>query len=233
MLKKLLTGAAIAASLTAFAGSAFADQYTTVIEHKNADGTIDGNYGLVTIDEIDAFNLQVTVEINPPLELFVDTGKAHIAFGFNLTDTPNSTVSIIEPVGGGSYSYLGEGNFTQSPFGTFRNGFSCCGQGSSNGEPPPLVFKITNLSGITFAGLNAVFDGNNKLVTTGTGNRMSSNEGGWWFAADVSDGTLTGALAARDAFRVTAVPEPATWGLMIMGFGAAGAMIRRRKLAVA
>lgn len=28
------------------------------------------------------------------------------------------------------------------------------------------------------------------------------------------------------------VPEPATWALMIMGFGSAGAMIRRRRLAV-
>ena len=26
-----------------------------------------------------------------------------------------------------------------------------------------------------------------------------------------------------------AVPEPATWALMIMGFGAAGAMIRRKR----
>ena len=30
-----------------------------------------------------------------------------------------------------------------------------------------------------------------------------------------------------------AVPEPATWAMMIMGFGAAGSMIRRRKLAIA
>jgi hypothetical protein len=30
-----------------------------------------------------------------------------------------------------------------------------------------------------------------------------------------------------------AVPEPATWGLMILGFGSAGAMLRRRRTAVA
>ena len=30
-----------------------------------------------------------------------------------------------------------------------------------------------------------------------------------------------------------AVPEPATWAMMIMGFGAAGAMVRRRRAAVA
>lgn len=36
-----------------------------------------------------------------------------------------------------------------------------------------------------------------------------------------------------DNFAVAAVPEPATWAMMIMGFGAAGAMIRRRQFAAA
>jgi len=35
------------------------------------------------------------------------------------------------------------------------------------------------------------------------------------------------------SFNGAAVPEPATWALMIMGFGTAGAMLRRRRLAVA
>jgi hypothetical protein len=36
-----------------------------------------------------------------------------------------------------------------------------------------------------------------------------------------------------DNFAVAAVPEPATWAMMIMGFGMAGALIRRRQLALA
>ncbi len=36
-----------------------------------------------------------------------------------------------------------------------------------------------------------------------------------------------------DNFAVAAVPEPATWALMIMGFGSAGAMLRRRRTASA
>lgn len=40
--------------------------------------------------------------------------------------------------------------------------------------------------------------------------------------------------AAIDNVSVSgAVPEPATWAMMIIGFGAAGSMIRRRKLATA
>ena len=33
-------------------------------------------------------------------------------------------------------------------------------------------------------------------------------------------------------FQITAVPEPSTWAMMILGFGAAGSMIRRRRAAI-
>ena len=33
-------------------------------------------------------------------------------------------------------------------------------------------------------------------------------------------------------FQVTAVPEPTTWAMLILGFGAAGSMIRRRRAAI-
>lgn len=36
---------------------------------------------------------------------------------------------------------------------------------------------------------------------------------------------------AAGEFQTDAVPEPATWGLMILGFGGAGAMLRRRRVA--
>jgi hypothetical protein len=93
---------------------------------------------------------------------------------------------------------------------------------------------------------------------TGTDNHFFSNGGGWWFAADINDSGTgnTYAVAAKDAFGplgCTAdcgppdpclganpppscggggqggVPEPATWALMIMGFGGVGALMRRRR----
>ena len=36
---------------------------------------------------------------------------------------------------------------------------------------------------------------------------------------------------ARQAFAIAGVPEPATWAMMILGFGAIGAVIRRRRTA--
>lgn len=233
MFNKLLAGAAVAATL-AFAGQASALTYVSQIEHANTDGVADGAFGKVTIDEVDANTLQLTVELFAPLIKIVDTGAAHVAFGFNLVDSPNSTIDIVTPAGGGSFAYLGEGSFKQSPFGNFANAFACCGQGSSNGEPGPLVFTIKNAGGITFAGLGATLGPDGRLLTTGTGNRLASNAGGWWFGVDTSDGQNTGAKAARDAFAPTAgVPEPTTWALMILGFGTAGAMLRRRRAAFA
>ncbi|ODT86960.1 PEPxxWA-CTERM sorting domain-containing protein [Phenylobacterium sp. SCN 70-31] len=237
MLKTLLLGAAAAASLT-FAGAASAATYVSTLAHNDGNLSVDGNFGAVTIVEEDANNILVTVMLNAPLTLIVDTGK-HNAFTFNLVDSPNSTVTIVEPVGGGSFTYAGEGAHSNPPFGNnaWTNAIECCGRGSSNGEPPPLVFRITNLSGITFAGVGATFDSDGKLLTTGTGNRFASTSAGWWFAVDTSDGSNTGAVAARDAFLVPtttgAIPEPGTWALMILGFGGAGAMLRRRRAASA
>jgi hypothetical protein len=34
-------------------------------------------------------------------------------------------------------------------------------------------------------------------------------------------------------YNFEAVPEPATWAMMIMGFGAAGSVVRRRRQALA
>ena len=65
------------------------------------------------------------------------------------------------------------------------------------------------------------------------------NEWGTWF--DTSDGALgwgewdasgftygtVGAFEIRGV--VTAVPEPATWAMMIIGFGVVGAVVRRRR----
>lgn len=49
------------------------------------------------------------------------------------------------------------------------------------------------------------------------------------FASDASGGCCFG--PALDNVRIAAVPEPATWALMITGFGLAGAAVRRRSAA--
>lgn len=112
--------------------------------------------------------------------------------------------------------------------------------GAANGIKGPLTFYLHDSKGITFAGLDAKVNAvTGKLDAVGTGpdNHFYSNKGGWWFTADICDrsapaNACTYNVGARDARLVLAqVPEPATWALMILGFGGAGAMLRRRRAA--
>ena len=58
------------------------------------------------------------------------------------------------------------------------------------------------------------------LNLTGNAHTIQFKQGaGWTFVSEI---TFDGGRA---------VPEPATWGLMILGFGAAGSMLRRRRIA--
>ena len=43
----------------------------------------------------------------------------------------------------------------------------------------------------------------------------------------------TGSFGGNVAFSAQAVPEPATWGMMLMGFGVVGFALRRRRTAIA
>ena len=257
MLKKLLTGAAVAAALAA-GGPASALTWVSDLEY------VDGNAapstrGTVTLEELaDGNSVKVTVTLNGAYSKFVNTGtdqnSTHDPFLFNLTDTANSTVQINAPVDtfldGGVGTFNVVGAWDGNSFGDFTNKIKCCNQknGEKNGDAPPLVFTVKNLGGLTFAGQGAE-QTNGVLSKLGGGNRFKSNAGGWWFAADIfysdtlgGDGKPQGStfnVVARDARCVgngcptTVVPEPNTWALMILGFGAAGAMVRRRKTALA
>ena len=82
-----------------------------------------------------------------------------------------------------------------------------------------LTSAVTDLSHIRED--NVVFGFTNvspKFGITGTGSNAELNS----FKA----GNLTGSFGG-------AVPEPASWALMIMGFGGVGALVRRRKMSAA
>ncbi len=94
---------------------------------------------------------------------------------------------------------------------------------------PALTFRAYNSAGKLLESLS--FAADDPAYTTGFyGFQRASNdisrfevEGYWVGTRNLS--TFTGA--------VSAVPEPATWAMMIIGFGAAGAAIRRRRDAFA
>ena len=111
------------------------------------------------------------------------------------------------------------------------------------GNYESAFFDVSGITGAAITGLTAV----------GPNNLFDPNAYGG-FASDVptpstsftgdslriewtSIGSTSGQFAFSDggssvfAYTTAGVPEPATWGLMILGFGAVGGAMRRRKVA--
>lgn len=92
---------------------------------------------------------------------------------------------------------------------------------------------IWNFAGLT-AGDTLTFNNawyGSVLATGATASNNTLIEGSMVFAAFNQGGEVH--TPGFGDFRFNAVPEPATWVMMILGFGAAGAMIRRRRAAFA
>ena len=86
-----------------------------------------------------------------------------------------------------------------------------------NGGTLELSSDVTNLAGIFDDSASFSFSG----VTPGFGD-LNGDDALDGFAATGFSATFSGA-----------VPEPGTWALMILGFGGAGAMLRRRRTMLA
>jgi hypothetical protein len=243
-------------AITALAlpAAANAATYISYLEYKNTDpDTAVSPFGKVTLTEIAPNQVDVVVSLFNPQVGFLNTGNDNKApFTFNLTG--DYDVQVFN-TGAQDFADGGFGSFQNNNFGIYTNKIDCCNgaTGGSAYDPTDLHFVVTNLAPggtLTFAGAGAIFGPDGRLVTEGSGPRFLSTvettiankkgkggktyPGGFWFSADVI--TNTGAtfnVAARDAFLLTPVPEPSTWAMMIVGFGAAGAALRRRRTVTA
>ncbi|MBL8554714.1 MAG: PEPxxWA-CTERM sorting domain-containing protein [Phenylobacterium sp.] len=256
MKKSVLAASAAIALALGISAPASALTWVTQMNYTDAGGeTPVTSKGTVTaVDQGDGKTVRITVALDASqaLDRIIDTG-AHWAFTWNLDD-PDADVTLITTGGTRPFVYQDpdDGAFTQTgAFGNFTNAFACCGPGANNGKTS-LVFDVYRAGGLTFAGVGATQNGDGS-INYGTGSRFKSNtsgsllNGGWWFAMDIFDapgGTGPGStyvIAGRDAVcqgdacaaqpppPPGGIPEPGTWALMIVGFGGAGAMLRRRR----
>lgn len=113
---------------------------------------------------------------------------------------------------------------------------------TGNSNRAGFTVKLSTLASAS----NAIFGGTLLNSVTYTGQGATSNNDVFAAALPASQGLYSvthvyeiadeGGARGSTSPSITlqaAVPEPATWGLMIMGFGGAGAMLRSRRRALA
>lgn len=200
--------------------SIFAIALATVAAAPASAATLIYDYGtLPGTQALDKFNPALGTLLSVKGEF---TGSEVISFKTSLT-----TPTLVNYTGAGFYSvYVGPLYFD----------FSATGAGSVNVGSGPA--EIT-LSGGTTQTRTSPFE---LSIFTGTGTILGSPTVDP-ASITLSSGFVTGQslVSKATSFRITytydpvaaPVPEPASWALMIAGFGLAGAALRRRRIRIA
>ncbi|HKR89425.1 MAG TPA: PEPxxWA-CTERM sorting domain-containing protein [Phenylobacterium sp.] len=173
-------------------------------------------YGEVVVNDAGG-KLAFAVTLFDNLRFRYAPDSNHWSFGFNLSNPSGISVSGVTDNGSvGSFSFINH-SVTQSGFGTFQLAMDCdtgCDTSWNSNSPSVLNFTVAGPSALTV-------------------NDLTRNVSSYYFASDVTN-TIggTGNIGAS-SITITAVPEPATWAIMLMGFGGLGAMLRQRRQQVA
>lgn len=166
--------------------------------------------------------------------------------------TPTFDFESAAPVTGGVVTDTSLGGVRAQPFGSTGNYWAV---GPTDGSPGVMdlsgfgdIFNISFLWGsVDSYNLIEFLDGDNNVLASFTGSDIFNPANGDQtdpnlnplVRFDVSGGDVSSLTRLRlsstsnafetDNFTINAVPEPATWALMLLGFGAIGYGMRRRR----
>jgi hypothetical protein len=188
-------------------------------------GTQPSDVGTITLTQVDSTHVQLFVDLKSTTYGFINTGGPHTPFAFSVSGTGALSISSFSLPVNGVYTAPNGSNYTLSlstaggygntPYGNYGVAIeSSGGNGSNKGYFGDLLLVLYRQSGID----------TNDFITNGPS--------GYYFSADLSDGSNTGAQAWTIREIVTGptpvrAPEPVTLSLMAAGLaGLAG--IRRR-----
>jgi hypothetical protein len=155
---------------------------------------------------------------------FLNTGGPHTPFAFNLSRSGTLSIDFEEPLDGiyslGVFSLNTSGG-DATPYGSFGIAIDdSAGKGTVNAYMGDLEFTLTGARGLS------------------TDDFVTNVVGGYYFAADLTDGASTTGSQAWStravctincAGVVVAVPGPTTLALFGAGLAGLGALRRRRK----
>jgi len=210
----LLGGATAASAATNIAGET-ATYNLNVADPAAGFGSVT-SYGTISVFELAANELQVTVTLNPLFD-FHEGNSNHPALAFNIAGT-GLDFEFVAPASGntGAAQFAFGGAVTSAGFGSFNHSLTL-----TDPKPPPNPF--TGPLEFTVASTGALD------ITSFTPDAVGGQD--IYFTTDlIKNGTNPGLTGNVGATLVTGgVPEPATWAMMIIGFGGVGALARRRR----
>jgi hypothetical protein len=202
-MRSLALAAALALAIPLSANAA-----TVVVSHELDPANISASISQenlatpFTLDVGDTLDFTLTFT-GGPITL---TGDSYLWL-LSLTNTDSQTMFV-----SGTFEFLGaSANLVGGPIPVSQdNSFVHIGAYLNSSE-----YRLDSAP-ITFSGIRQILTIDSSDVDINVNAGASSRE--YYSIALSTDG------------RVGAIPEPGTWALMIVGFGAAGAMIRRRRL---
>ena len=179
-----------------------------------ASGVGTGPFGTVTVTENVGGTLTFSQSLLPGFGIHDTTSANHQAFYFSIINDPALTFTNL--TSGFAVLSNGPGNVSAPPFSDFYTAITCvtaCGHGAP-GYQGTLSFTVGASSALTLTSLRSTAFGVNSI----------------YFASDlVNANGRTGNVGA--VLQQSAVPEPATWGMMLIGFAGMGIALRRRRRA--